>query len=211
MQEIDKDEYLPGEFEVSELSLQGNIVLNRAKKSIHLYIQRKQEGFSDHYFGYQKRIIGHLTNGTTVSMLFNHCVKNTIHAFSHQELIYRSDLLVVGKSQGKYDQLICILENGLRWGKMSQLDTENFTEIKQVYCEGRTFKWFGANVEFSTALRNSLWTSPRPEYCNVEERLQVKIQFEEKKDILDLFEIRDRIIALISFAIKDNVNIIDQY
>ena len=34
MQEIDKDEYLPGEFEVSGLSLQGNIVLNRAKKSM---------------------------------------------------------------------------------------------------------------------------------------------------------------------------------
>ncbi len=211
MQEIDKDEYLPGEFEVYGLVLQGNIVLNRARKSVHLYIQRKQEGFSDHYFGYQKRIIGHLTNGTTVSMLYNHCVKNTTHAFSHQELIYRSDLLVVGNSQGKYDQLICILENGLHWGKMSQLNTDNFTEIKQVYCEGRTFKWFGANVEFSTALRNSLWSSPRPEHCSVEERLQIKIQFEEKKDILDLFEIRDRIIALISFAIKDNVNIIDQF
>lgn len=211
MQGIDKDEYLPGEFEVSGLTLQGNIVLNRENKTIHLYIQRRQEAFSDHCFGYQDKIIGHLTNGTTVSLLYNNCVKNTIHAFSHQEIIYRSDFLVIGNSQGEYDQLICILENALHWGKMSQLDTPQITEIKQVYCEERTFKWFGAMVEFSTVIRNNLWALPRPENCKVEERLQVKIQLEEKKDILELLEIRDRIVALISFAIKDNVNVIAQF
>lgn len=211
MRGIDEDEYLPGEFEISGLKLQGNIVFNKDKKYIFLYIQRKTDGPVGSHFSYQEKIAGRLTNGTLVTLLYNNCVKNNTHLFSHQDIIYRSEYLVVGNSKDRYDQLIFNLENALHWGKMTQLNTDGFTDIKLQYCEEKVFHWFGAEIGFSTALSNDLWTAPRPEVCKVEERLKVRIRLKEKKEILELLNIRDKTIALISFAIKDNINITDQY
>jgi len=211
LSEIDKDEYFPGEFEIDGLTLQGNIVYNKKAKNILLLIQRKTDGLDRLHFNYHETIIGHLTSGSTVSLIYNNCVQNTTHLFSHQDIVYRSEYLVMGSPNRKFDQMICILENALQWSKMSQLNTEGFIEAKMQYCEERVFNWYGAEIAFSTELKNSLWTSPRPEVCSVEERLQVRIQFKEKVHLKKLLEVRDRIIALISFATKDNVNVLTQF
>lgn len=211
MSKLDRDDYLTGEFEIGNLTLHGNILINSGKKALLLCIQRKVDDVGYQAFPYCETIEGRLTNGAIVALFFCNCVKNTTYPFSHQDIVYRAEFLVFGTTEKNFDQIDCVVENALLWSELTQLNTSSLIEIKQQYCEGRTLHWFDSEVSFSTVLKNELNTIPRHEVCTVEERLAFSIRFDEKKNISDFIKIRDNVMSMISFAIKDNVNITDQF
>ena len=70
---------------------------------------------------------------------------------------------------------------------------------------------FSAKITFSTSMHCELFSLPRKEESKVVERLVVSIEADEKQDTPYFTEIRNKVISLISFAIKDNVNVEEQF
>lgn len=112
----------------------------------------------------------------------------------------------------KYDKLECILENALEWSGLSTVDASDFSTVK-FNCQDNknTYHWFGSKITFSTSLKCELFDFPHKEESTVVERLIVSIEADEKQDTSYFTAIRNKVISLISFAIKDNVNVDEQY
>ena len=64
---------------------------------------------------------------------------------------------------------------------------------------------------FSSYLNNSLFVLPREEDTTLTQRLILEIETSEKKSVEEFISIRNKILSLISFAIKNNVNVEEQY
>jgi hypothetical protein len=60
-------------------------------------------------------------------------------------------------------------------------------------------------------LNTSLFVPPREEDTTLTQRLILEIETSEKKSVEEILSIRNKILALISFAIKNNVNVEEQY
>jgi len=103
------------------------------------------------------------------------------------------------------------LENGLEWSGLSALEISLCSSIKEKPFEPPSYHWFGANVRFYTKLYNELFALPRREECHVIERLVLEIDSEEKQPVSYFMQLRDKVMALVSFAIKDNINIEEQF
>lgn len=206
-----QDSYYPGEFDIKGTRLQGNLVINEDNKTICLYIQWKTEDADGIHLGYIEKIIGKLTMGKPIVLLNNTCIHDTVHFLSHQDIVYQSQYAIIGNNLDGYDHIRCIIENGLNWAGISQIDTSNYATVKLKCDEDIVFDWFNARVSFTTALKNDLWSIPRREECKVIERLVLSIDFSDKKEISEIIDVRDKILSLISFAIKDNVNVEAQY
>ena len=112
----------------------------------------------------------------------------------------------------KYDKLECVLENALEWSGLSTVDTSDLSMVK-FNCQDNkiTYHWFGAKITFSTSLKCELFDFPHKEESTVVERLVVSIEANEKKEPSYFITIRNKVISLISFAIKNNINIEEQY
>lgn len=160
-------------------------------------------------------ITGVLNSGTTVTLFHNRCTKNHTQLFQTQQLIFVADYSIWSKNDvtnKKYNKLECILENALEWSELSVIDTSDISVIKFKRNENENiYHWFGAKITFSTSLKCELFNLPHKEESTVVERLVVYIEADEKKEASYFIAIRNKVISLISFAIKDNVNIEEQY
>ena len=98
------------------------------------------------------------------------------------------------------------------WSGLSAVDTSDFSVVKFKGNENKNkYHWFGAKITFSTSLKCELFDLPHKEESTVVERLIVSIEADEKQDTSYFTAIRNKVISLISFAIKDNVNVDEQY
>lgn len=119
--------------------------------------------------------------------------------------------MISGHTQGTYNRLTCELENGLQWSRLTQADLSDFGVFKFKEIGEHVYHWFHAKITFSTSLKSELFAIPRKEVSRVIERLTIEIESEEKQDVSFFTQVRDKVVSLISFAIKDNVNIENQY
>ena len=211
---VSQDRHYAGVFLVEADTISGEIIYNKETGIIILSLTKEIQGAGKSY-GRLKYISGKLHSGTHITLCNCQCIKNHTLNFSVQQLRFRAEYMIGGdadSSDRKFNQFIFVLENGLQWSGLSQMRHEDFSSIAFKGLEKEfVYNWFGANVKFSTKLDSNIGRLPRPEICRIEEHLQIEIVSEEKQDIDYYLQIRNKVMAMISFAIKDNVNIDSQY
>lgn len=207
----DDEIHFLGEFCLGNNTMQGELIHNKSTGAIYLSIRRETHTLDGVPVDNGSVITGKLQSGAPVSLYNCRCVRNHTQYLAYQDLLFRSSHIVFGEPQSTFNQLVCVLENGLQWGGLSQIDISGFSAVTFKPVEERVFHWFGAKTSFSTTLENDLYRLPRFEESRVTERLTVTIDSEEKREPAFFMAVRDKIISLISFAIKDNVNIEEQF
>ena len=211
---IDRDQHYVGEFQLDGENLPGEILYNRERGVIWLSINRTVQG-PGKSFRKLGRITGKLSSGSYVTLFQNYCIKNQTQNFHVQHLLFQSNYVIWSKNNNAaqaFNKMVCVVENGLEWGGMTQIDDDGFEGIKYKSLDtNKEYNWYGAKIKFSTHLENGLWHNPREEICKIVEHLQISIESEEKQAVDFFLQVRNKVMALISFAIKDNLNVVNQY
>lgn len=213
----DREHHFVGTFNVAGESINGEMIYNKTNGTIVLSLIKL---FSDapslgKTYGNLDIITGTLNSGIIVTFFNNRCTQNSTHNFNTQQLIYVAEYMIWSKceaKQAKYNRLVCVLENALEWSGMTALDTSDPLIMKiKSNVNKNIYHWFDAKITFSTSLKYEGLGLPRQEESIIVERLEVAIETDEKQDIPYFVTIRNKVISLISFAIKDNINIQEQY
>lgn len=216
MQDNNIDRHFAGTFIIGGEEITGELIYNKEKgvTLLNLVKQLTDTPVGKSY-GNLGIITGVLNSGTKVTLFHNRCTKNHTQAFHIQQLVYVAEYSIWSKRDAtnvKYNKLECILENALDWSGLSAVDTSDFSEIKFKGSENENvYHWFGSKITFFTSLNCELFSFPRKEESKVVERLVVSIEADEKQNASYFTAIRNKVISLISFAIKDNVNVEEQY
>lgn len=216
MQNKNEDMHFTGRFDIGGEEISGELIYNKERGVTMLNLVKQ---LTDLPLGMSYPnldvITGVLNSGATVTLFHNRCTRNHTQAFQTQQLVFVADYAIWSKDtvkNKKYNRLECVLENALAWSGLSRIDTSDLSAIKVKGNENEnTYHWFGAEIIFSTSLKNELISHPRKEEATVVERLVVHIETAEKEEASYFIDVRNKVIALISFAIKDNVNIEEQY
>lgn len=216
MQNESVDKHFAGKFNIDGEEIDGELIYNKENgvTLINLVKQLTDVPIGKSYPNLDV-ITGILNSGAFVTLFHNRCIKNHTQHFIIQQLVFVADYAIWSKSDAKnkkYNKLNCILENALEWSELSCIDASDLSVIKIKGNEnGNIYHWFGAKITFSTSLQCELFNFPHKEESKVVERLVVHIEADEKKESSYFIDIRNKVMALISFAIKNNVNIEEQY
>lgn len=155
-EDIDIDRHFLGKFNIDGEELQGEIMYNKESGVIWLKIQREVSTQPGKSYGFTRLITGKLHSGALVSLYHNTCIKNHTQFFAYQEIVFRVDYMIFGKTQDTYNQLICVLENGLQWSGLSQIDTSDFQNISFKGFEELECHWYNVKISFFTTIENEL-------------------------------------------------------
>lgn len=215
--DYEMNQHFVGTFNIRGEKIDGELIRNESSGVTLLNLMKPLNGtFAiGNTYGNLDVITGVLNSGTTVTLFHNRCTQNFTQAFQTQQLVFVADYSIWSGSDatnGKYNELVCVLENALEWSGLSTINTNNVSEIKFKGNENENvYHWFGSKITFSTSLTCELFSTPRKEESKIIERLVVHIEAEGKQDPSYFIAIRNKITSLIPFAIKDNVNIEEQY
>lgn len=168
------------------------------------------------------RISGTLHNGETISLLNCRRFENFFSAnnFTHHIKLVADSMIwgEIQKDDPKFSRFSFVVENGLLWfGKTQIVNKIDYKEhTPQVFFQSNSHDqnrtWSGIKIKFSTMLDyTDLYQITRKESCEVVERLKIAILPTKKMKVSEFLEIRDQILAMISFAIKGKLNITWQY
>lgn len=122
------------------------------------------------------------------------------------------------ETEPSYRRFVFVVDNALLWSDMSQVDAyrdpdtgSHKIQFKKV--KPKQYLWGDTKIKFSTDLDYSdLVGSERIEKSKITERLKIQIIAKDSdKTVKEFLEKRDQILAMISFAISDNVNVAYQY
>lgn len=203
-----------GVFYLDGVSMSGEIDYNQKSGTIFLNVSGNTQGRGKPY-GRLSQIRGQLDTGHPITLCNCICLHNDISGHSFQRLCFQAGLILfsdVDMSQNRYRKYTCEIENGLLWSGLSLIDSNDFENIRiKTKAEKRSFRWFGTQITFATALRTNIWDGPRSESCHVTERLEICIEADKDENIAFFLDVRNKVLALISFAIKDNTNVIRQF
>lgn len=214
---IDKDKHFTGTFNISGEEITGELIYNKKNGIILLNLIKtipQPDIFGQSYKDIDI-ITGVLNSGAHVTLFNNRCVKNHTQAFQSQQINYISKYIIWSKdfaTERKFHKLRCVIENGLKWSDLSRLDTTNFNCIKiKDDVDKKTFSFFDAKITFFTSLNCELFNYPIKEESKVFERLVIEFESKKEESPNYFISLRDKILSFISFAIRDNVNVIEQY
>ena len=212
--DYNRDMHYVGEFEVEGDIISGEIIYNKGNGVIVLNLNREVDTIVS-AIGKKNYIIGKLNYGQTVTLFHTRCIRNHTQNFRLQNLQFIPEYMILGKESvenKQFNKLVCIIENGMHWSGLTSIDTHDYRSIKLTPHEDNpSYQWYGATIRFSSYLKNGLLKIPKDEVSEIVERLQIEIETEDKHEIEYFLKIRDKILAMISFAIKDNINIEEQY
>lgn len=216
MQDNNIDRHFAGKFNIGEEEIIGELIYNKESgvTLLNLVKQLSDTPLGKSY-GNLNIITGVLNSGTIVTLFHNRCTQNQTKLFQTQQLVYVAEYSIWSKRDAtnvKYNKLECVLENALDWSGLSAVDTSDLSVIKfKVNDNENVYHWFDSTITFFTSLNCELFGFPHKEESKVVERLVVSIEADEKQDTSYFTAIRNKVISLISFAIKDNVNVNEQY
>lgn len=217
MQEnINIDRYYTGVFQILDEQISGELIYNKQNGSILLNLikQVNSESLFGKSYGTLPVITGKLNTGAIVTLFNNRCINNHTRAFSNQQLVFVSKYMIFSNFESVnslYNKMVCTLKNAYQWSSFSAFEeTENGIKVKDAI-DTKTYIWFGAKITFYTNLNNSLFVNPCEEETLIIQRLVLEIETTEKHNVKEFISIRDKILSLISFAIKNNVNVDEQY
>lgn len=205
-----------GSFIVAGQAINGYLIHDKKEGAIILNLEReyKKENVTVESFGDLDIITGKLNIGTKVILYNNKCTGNTMVVPRYQKIQFSSSYMVWTddeKTNPFFNEFVFTLENALEWSGLSSFDDNFIKGLKLLEePESKTFEWFGASITFTPSL-NSWNHFPRGEKINIVERLMVSIATTEKNSLDYFISIRDKVMSMISFAIKDNVNVEKQY
>ena len=217
MQDNNMDRHFTGMFNIGGEEIAGDLIYNKESgvTLLNLVKQLTDTSAFGKSYGNLDIITGLLNSGTAVTLFHNRCTKNHTQGFQSQQLVYVAEYSIWSKRDArslKFNRLECVLENALNWSGLSTVDTSDFSAIRfKGNKNENVYHWFGAKITFSTSLNCELFNLPRKEESKVVERLVVSIEADEKQDTSYFVAIRNKVVSLISFAIRDNVNVEEQY
>lgn len=213
----DRDQHFTGTFNISGEDISGELIYNEENGVILINVVKQladARGFGKAY-GDLDIITGVLNSGTVVTLFHNHCTKNLTRGFQTQQLVFVAQYAIWSKrdaSSEKYNKMTCVLENALDWSGLSALDTSDPSAVSfKAGSNDNVYHWFGARITFSVSLNSELFALPRREESKTTERLVVSIETDEKQDAFSFITIRNKVISFISFAKKENINVVEQY
>lgn len=206
-----------GEFNIHEQILQGEIVC-REDGTILLELNktlRDNNSFdlTGTPFYDMPMIFGKLNTGVCVKLYNAKLIVSTPHVLSHQSIRYIVEYVLettANKETENFTRFRFKIENGVEWSELSHVQT-NLNEIKILEQESRVVNWFGEKITFFTTVESPLWSYPKQERIKVEERLNIYIESNERHELPYFLTMRDKILAMISFATKSNLNVLEQY
>lgn len=213
---IEQDRHYTGIFNIGDEHISGELIYNKKNGVILLNVIKELE---DEFclgksYGTFSVITGKLNSGAIVTLFNNRCTNNHTQAFQSQRLNFRAEYMIWANKENpdtKYNKIVCVLKNAYEWSGLSAFE-ESDSGLKVIEnAEEKSYSWFGAKITFSTYLNNWLLIAPRDEETKIVQRLIVTIEMPEKHSPKEFASFRNKIISLISFAIKDNVNIEEEY
>ena len=213
---IDVDRHYTGTFKIVDEELTGDLIYNKKYGTILLNLSKQlvdKDLFGKSY-GTLDIIVGRINSGAIVTLFNNRCVNNHTQAFQMQQLVFSSSYLIWSNNEAsdqKYDKLVCRLQNAYAWSKFElfeRIESPGW-KVKETF-EKKVYEWFDAKITFSPYLNNALYAPPDEEETTITQRLVVEIETGRKESAIELVAIRNKIISLISFATKNNINIEEQ-
>lgn len=196
--------------------LDEEIICNKKTGEIFLDLAKQldEKSFMGKSYANMPVISGKINSGAFVTLFNNKCINNHTNAGQSQRICFKSDYLIWSSKVQKgvkYNELVCTLINAFAWTKMSVFETtDTGIKMKEKF-DKREFSWFGVKVTFSVFSNETFWTPFDSEEKTIVQRVRVSIASEEKLAIKELISIRDKILAIISFAIKNNINVEEEY
>ena len=210
------DRHFAGTFKIGEEEITGELIYNKERGTTLLNLGKQLLDIPvGKSYGNLDIITGVLNSGIIVTLFHNRCTQNQTRLFQTQKLVYVAEYSIWSKRNAiniKYNKLECVLENALDWSGLSAIDTSDLSVIKfKVNDNKNVYHWFDATITFHISLNCELFSFPHKEESKVVERLVVSIEADKKQETSYFISVRNKVISLISFAIKNNVNINEQY
>jgi hypothetical protein len=213
---IRHDRHYTGTFTILDEQIAGELIYNQQNGVLLLNLIKEIDSASllGKSYGTLPIIVGKLNSGTVVTLFNNRCASNHTQAFHSQQLTFVAEYMIwsnAEKANATYNKMVCTLKNAYQWSGFSAFEeTETGIRAKDTVDE-KVYSWFDAKITFSSYLNNSLFVPPSEEDTMLTQRLVLEIETSEKKSVEEFLSIRNKILALISFAIKNNVNVEEQY
>ena len=205
-----------GTFTILNEEIDGEVIHNKKKGIIILNLAKQldEKNFMGKSYANIKVISGKINSGAIVTLFNNRCINNHTSAGQAQRICFKSDYLVWSSKEQKdttYNELVCTLKIAFAWTRLSVFET-NDTGIKlKDEFEECDFSWFGTKVSFSVFSNETFWGPFDSEEKTIVQRVRLSISSERKQTIEELISVKEKILAMISFAIKNNVNIEEEY
>lgn len=160
-------------------------------------------------------IYGTTVTGAKVTLI--NCSYRSMHSYvSHGKtiIIFMCQYLIWGQHVEK--DLKCIyvtLENAVLWSGLSGIKQEHFVDdwfdvLKFKSGDKLQFDYKNFSIEMYTIYNDEFGSRPMPEKGEICERLVLKIEAKDKRDIFEYFKVVNDTLNIISFCMLNNVNIL---
>lgn len=216
MSEDKNENHYIGTFTILQEKLNGELIYNKKKGIILLNVAKRldEKLFIGKSYANIPVITGTINTGVIVTLFNNKCVNNFSQVGQSQSICFRSDYLVWSRKaqiNTKYNELVCNLKNAFAWSQMSIFEKDgNAIKVKEDFDE-REFDWFGVKVKFSVFSNQNFLLPFDAEENTIVQRVKLSIVSKEKLTIDEFVLIKDKVLSMISFAIKNNVNVDKEY
>ena len=214
--DVKKNIYYTGLFDVLGENILGELIYNKKNGVILLNLVKKIDdmSFMGKAYGTIDIITGKLNSGEVVTLFNNRCTNDLTRVFQSQQINFSAEYMIwssENKQDTRYNKMVSVLKNAYAWSGLSVFERADggLKILKNV--DKKSYSWFGAKVTFSTYLNNWLLIPPQDEETKIIQRLEVEIEMNEKQNVKEFMDVRNKIISLISFAIKGNVSLEEEY
>lgn len=211
----DENRYI-GTFNILGEEIDGEVIHNKKTGVIFLDLAKQldEKTFMGKSYANMPVISGKINSGAIVTLFNNKCINNHTNVGQTQRICFRCDYLVWSskiQKDAQFNELVCTLKNAFAWTQLSVFETtDTGIKIKEGF-DVREFSWFGVKVSFSVFSNETFWVPFDSEEKTIVQRVKLTIASDAKRTIDELLSIRDKILAMISFAIKNNINIEEEY
>lgn len=205
-----------GTFNILDEEIDGEIIRNKRTGVILLNLAKQldKKSFFGKSYANIPIITGKINTGALVTLFNNRCIDNNANVGQIQRICFTSDYLIWSsriERNAQFNELVCTLKNAFAWTNLLVFEKINAGIKMKEDSEERVFYWFGTKVSFSVFSNEDFFGRFDDEERTIVQRVKLTIVSETKRTIDELILIRDRIIAMISFAIKNNINIEEEY
>lgn len=211
----DENRYV-GKFTILDEEIDGEIIYNKKTGIIILNLAKQldEKTFMGKSYANMPVISGKINSGAIVTLFNNKCINNRTNVGQMQRICFKSDYLIWSskvEKNARYNELVCILKNAFAWTQLSVFETTDIGIKVKENADEREFSWFGVKVKFSVFSNETFWGPFNSEEKTIVQRVRLTIASEQKRTIGELISIRDNILAMISFAVKNNINVEEEY
>ena len=211
----DENRYV-GKFTILDEEIDGEIIHNKKTGIIILNLAKQldEKTFMGKSYANMPVISGKINSGAIVTLFNNKCINNHTNAGQMQRICFKSDYLIWSskvEKNARYNELVCTLKNAFAWTQLSVFETTDIGIKVKESADKREFFWFGVKVKFSVFSNETFWVPFDSEEKTIVQRVSLTIASEQKRTIGELILIRDNILAMISFAVKNNINVEEEY